>query len=84
MNNKQLKTLKAIFETPTRKNIAWDDIEKLFVALDAEIANQGGSVLTVKIKEEMQTFHRPHPQKEAKHWAVKKARKFLLKVGVKP
>jgi HicA toxin of bacterial toxin-antitoxin, len=30
------------------------------------------------------TFHRPHPEKEAKRYQVRDAREFLSKIGVKP
>jgi hypothetical protein len=29
------------------------------------------------------TFHRPHPEKEAKRYQVRDAREFLSKIGVK-
>ncbi len=84
MNSKQRKTLEAIFEKPTRKNILWSDIEKLFLALGAEIANQGGSVVTIKMNEKPYTFHRPHPEKEAKAYCVNKVREFLKENRIKP
>jgi hypothetical protein len=30
------------------------------------------------------TFHRPHPEKEAKRYQVRDAREFLIKAGVTP
>ncbi len=84
MNNRQRKTLQAIFARPTRASIAWSDIESLFAALGAEVANKGGSVMTIKLGEHVATFHRPHPQKEAKKWAVDKVRQFLTRAGVTP
>lgn len=82
MNSKQRKTLKAIFEKPTRKNISWTDIESLFLGLGAEIANRGGSVVTIKMEGKPQTFHRPHPQKEAAAYCVNNVRQFLIENGV--
>ena len=82
MNNKQRNTLKAIFEKPVRKNIAWNDIEGLFIGLGAEIANKGGSVVTIKMGGKPQTFHRPHPEKEALAYCVKNVREFLIENGV--
>lgn len=82
MNSKQRKTLKAIFEKPTRKNIPWSDIERLLEALGAEIANKGGSVVTFKMGKKPQTFHRPHPQKEAPAYCINNVRQFLLDNGV--
>ena len=30
------------------------------------------------------SFHRPHPEKEAKRYQVRDAREFLSKIGVRP
>lgn len=83
MNSKQYKTLKAILEKPSRKNILWSEIEKLFDSLGAEIANKGGSVVTIKIGGKPQTFHRPHPEKEAAAYCVTKVRQFLIENGIR-
>jgi len=84
MNSKQRKTLEAIFEKPVRKNILWSDIEGLFVAVGANIANKGGSVVTIEMGGRPHTFHRPHPEKEAKAYCVKQVSYFLEENGVKP
>lgn len=84
MNSKHRITLKAIFDKPTRKNVLWRDIEKLFEALGAELANKGGSVVTVYFGGKPQTFHRPHPEKEAPAYCVTKVREFLIENNVKP
>jgi len=84
MNSKHLKTLKAIFDKPTRRNILWSDIEKLFEALGAKIANKGGSVVTICFDDKPQTFHRPHPEKEAPAYCVVKVREFLIENDIKP
>jgi HicA toxin of bacterial toxin-antitoxin, len=84
VNNKQRKTLQAIFDKPTRSNIIWTDIEKLFTALGADVISRGGSVVTISFANRVSTFHRPHPQKEAKKWVVNKVRDLLSEAGVKP
>ena len=33
---------------------------------------------------EVETFHRPHPAKEAKRYQVRTARSFLERMGIKP
>ena len=33
---------------------------------------------------EVETFHRPHPAKEAKRYQVRSARTFLERMGIKP
>ncbi|MFI4955657.1 MAG: type II toxin-antitoxin system HicA family toxin [Gammaproteobacteria bacterium] len=71
MNSKHRKTLLAIFEKPVRKNILWSEIESLFSAIGANIVNKGGSVVTIEMNGKPHTFHRPHPEKEAKAYKVK-------------
>ena len=84
MDRKHRKTLKAIFEKPERANIAWQDVEALFVALGAEISEGSGSRVRVALKDVRAVFHRPHPRKEINKGAVKSVRRFLEAAGVKP
>ncbi len=84
MDSKHRKTLEAIFEKPERANIAWRDIEALFIALGAEITEGNGSRVRVALKDVRAVFHRPHPQKETNKGAVKSVRRFLEEAGVKP
>ena len=84
MDRKHLKTLEAIFEKPERANIAWRDIESLFIALGAEISEGSGSRVRVALKDVRAVFHRPHPRKETNKGAVKSVRRFLEAAGVKP
>ena len=84
MDRKHRKTLEAIFEKPERANIAWRDIETLFVALGAEISEGSGSRVRVALKEVRAVFHRPHPRKETNKGAVKSVRRFLEAAGAKP
>ena len=84
MDNKHHKTLEAIFEKPERANIAWRDVEALFIALGAEITEGNGSRVRVALKGVRAVFHRPHPRKETNKGAVKSVRRFLETAGVKP
>jgi hypothetical protein len=93
MNSKQRKTLEAVFSKPTPKNLVWNDIESLFVAIGCEVIEGAGSRVSFryiikrenKSDEEVQwDFHRPHPTKEAKQYQVKKAESFLTKIGQLP
>jgi len=81
---KHRKTLEAIFEKPERANLAWRDVEALFIALGAEISEGSGSRVRVALKGVRAVFHRPHPRKETTKGAVKSARRFLEAAGVKP
>ena len=84
MDKKHRKTLEAIFEKPERANIAWRDVEALFIALGAEITEGNGSRVRVALKDVRAVFHRPHPRKETNKGAVKSVRRFLESAGVKP
>ena len=84
MDRKHQKTLEAIFEKPERANIAWRDVEALFIALGAEISEGSGSRVRVALKDVRAVFHRPHPRKETNKGEVKSVRRFLEAVGVKP
>ena len=76
--------MEAIFEKPERTNIAWRDIEALFIALGEEVTEGNGSRVRVALKDVRAVFHRPHPRKETNKGAVKSVRRFLEASGVKP
>jgi hypothetical protein len=84
MNKKHRVTLGRIFSVPTRPDMAWSDIEALFLALGATIEERQGSRVLVKLKGRRAVFHRPHPRREAKRGAVRAAREFLKLAGVMP
>ena len=60
----------------------WRRIEALFRALDATIIEGTGSRVRFEMNGVVATFHRPHPQKEAKPYQVQDAREFLIRAGV--
>ena len=84
MNSKQRRTLAAVFADPVPGNIAWADIEGLLVALGAKVIEGRGSRVRFAKGGEVETFHRPHPAKEAKRYQVRAAREFLQRIGVEP
>ncbi|MCY3743362.1 MAG: type II toxin-antitoxin system HicA family toxin [Candidatus Poribacteria bacterium] len=84
LNKKHQKTLEAIFSTQVPATLQWRRIEALFMALGATKKEGGGSIVTFKLKDEDALFHRPHPQKEAKRYHIRKAREFLQQVGITP
>jgi hypothetical protein len=84
MNSKQRKTLEAIFTDPAPANIRWDDIEGLLVAVGCQMIAGSGSRVRFSCKGVIGTFHRPHPEKEAKRYQVKDAREYLAKIGITP
>lgn len=84
MNARHHKTLEDIFARPSRSDIAWRDIESLFVALGAEVTEGNGSRVRVALHGVRAVFHRPHPQKETEKGAMKSVRRFLVEAGVQP
>jgi hypothetical protein len=84
MNSTQKKTLAAIFEMPVSRNLEFKRIESLFVALGARVIEGSGSRVRFELNGIIATFHRPHPEKEAKPYQVNDARQFLEQAGVKP
>ena len=84
LNKKQSKTLQAIFDNPVRSDVDWSDVERLFVALGAEVSEGRGSRVRVTLAGVRAVFHRPHPQKETDKGALKSVRRFLVEAGFKP
>ena len=84
MNNKQRNTLQIIFRNPVVNNLEFKKIESLLVALGAELIEGEGSRVRFVLNRVVATFHRPHPNKEAKPYQVRDARDFLARAGVKP
>ena len=84
LSKKHQRTLEAIFCTQVPATLQWRRIEALFMALGATRKEGSGSIVTFKLKDEDALFHRPHPQKEAKRYHVRKAREFLEQVGITP
>ena len=84
MNSKQRKTLEAVFADPVSGTLEWAAIESLLVAAGARVIEGSGSRVRFECRGVVASFHRPHPQKEAKRYQVRDAREFLTKIGVKP
>lgn len=85
MNKKHNTTVRAIFDRPTRANIKFSDIEKLFISLGGELYEAKGSAIRISFPSGAKyDQHRPHPGKEAKRYQVEDARKILEFLGVTP
>ena len=84
MNKRQRETLERIFQTPVSTSLAWRDIEALFLAVGARTVEGSGSRVRFELNGVVATFHRPHPEKEAKPYQVRDARRFLEQAGIKP
>lgn len=84
LSAKHKKTLQVIFSTPTPVTLEWRKIEALFIALGAIVTEGNGSRVRFEINQVVASFHRPHPEKEAKAYQVRDAKTFLEAVGVTP
>jgi hypothetical protein len=84
VNSKHAKTLRLIFADSVSAGVVWADVEALLVAVGCEVVEGSGSRVRFTAKGTVATFHRPHPQKEAKRYQVRDARAFLILLGVQP
>jgi len=84
MNSKQRRTLEAIFETPTRANLNWLDIENLLLSVGADITEGAGSRVRVSLNGFRYVYHRPHPGPTTVKGAVESVREQLIKAGIRP
>ncbi len=84
MNGKQRRTLAAIFAEPVSGTIEWSAIESLLLAVGCKMIEGSGSRVRFERLGLVASFHRPHPQKEAKRYQIRDARDFLTKLGTTP
>jgi hypothetical protein len=84
MTGRHRRTLEAVFADPLRANIAWADIEALFVAAGATVSEGRGSRVRVSLNGVDAVFHRPHPRRETDRGAVRSTRRFLREAGIMP
>ena len=83
ISKKHRQTFERVFQDPIRSDIKWDDIEKLLIALGAEVTEGKGSRVRIYLNEVRAVFHRPHPRKETDKGALRSLRRFLNEAGVK-
>ena len=84
MNSRQTRTLAAVFAERTPAGLEWSAIESLLVACGCDVIEGSGSRVRFAKNGKIASFHRPHPEKEAKRYQVRDARAFLEAIGVRP
>ena len=84
MNGKQRKTLATLFKDPVSGVIEWAAIESLLVAVGCRTIEGAGSRVRFEKDGEVESFHHPHPAKEAKRYQARAARAFLIRLGIEP
>ncbi|MCG9890847.1 MAG: type II toxin-antitoxin system HicA family toxin [Thermosynechococcaceae cyanobacterium MS004] len=82
MNKKQRNTYSALFAEPIRRNILWNDVVSLVLALGGQVLQGDGSRVRFDLNDVSLNIHSPHPQKELKRYQVKAVRDFLVNAGV--
>ncbi len=83
MNKRHRETLNKIFQMPVPPSLEWRNIEALFLALGAIAVEGRGSRVRFELNGVVATFHRPHPEKEAKPYQIRDASRFLEQAGIK-
>jgi hypothetical protein len=83
LNKTHQKTLALVFGSPAPSSLEWRRIEKLFLALGAKVVEGNGSRVRFELNGVVASFHRPHPQKEAKPYQVKDVKEFLSQAGIR-
>ena len=84
LNTHNAKTLANLFAKPSPRNLEWNNIETLFVAVGCKVIEGSGSRVRFGYGPVVAMFHRPHPQTVAKRYQIEDARAFLEKIGVSP
>ena len=77
MNKKQRKTYEAIFATPIKRNIVWNEVVSLVEAMGGNVVQGNGSRVRFSMNGISLNIHSPHPQKELKRYQVKDVRVFI-------
>jgi hypothetical protein len=84
LNRKHRRVLAAVFTDPVSGTLEWAALEGLLLAVGARPIEGRGSRVRFEKDGEVETFHRPHPTKEAKRYQVRAVRAFLQRIGVTP
>jgi len=84
LKRKHRRTLDQIFRRPTSGNIPWADVESLFQALGADVAERAGSRVAIVLFGEVRVFHRPHPSPNTDKGAITSIRNWFETYEVKP
>ncbi|UOA27650.1 type II toxin-antitoxin system HicA family toxin [Pseudosulfitobacter sp. DSM 107133] len=84
VSSKHAATLASVFQTPTRSNIRWSDIEKMITAFGGQVEERAGSRVLIRLNGRRAVFQRPHPKPETDKGALVALRLFLKETGMEP
>lgn len=86
LNNARLRTWQALFSSPPRSDILWDDVIALIKALGGQELHHrqrtAGSRARFLLGGVKGFFHRPHPENVLGKGCAADIREFLLRAGV--
>ena len=81
VRRKHRRTLEAI--SNVQADLDWNDIEALFVELEAEVKERAGSRVRYRFPDGTRAvFHRPHPSNRTGRATVRAIRGLLRRMGV--
>ncbi len=81
---KHRQTLLDLFARPERANIPWNDFVVMMSAVGTIVTAGGGSAYSFVLLGRVLVVHRPHPGNELPKPAVRRIRRFLDRLGVRP
>jgi hypothetical protein len=84
MASKHRKTYDALFASPVRANIAWNDAVAMFEAFGGLVVPGKGSMFSFEINGVSTVIHRPHPGGELSKARVRALRTFLERAEANP
>lgn len=84
MNNRQRKTLEAIFTRPVPTDLTWGELESLLLSVGAKKTEGNGSRVRFELGNTDIFLHKPHNPNALREYQVKLAREFFEKTGIRP
>jgi predicted RNA binding protein YcfA (HicA-like mRNA interferase family) len=78
------RTLEAIFSDSVARTLLRRRVENLLVAVGFRVIEGNGSRVRFEKDGIVGTFHRPHPEKDAKPYQIRDARRLLQSLGIEP
>jgi hypothetical protein len=84
MSNRHRATLESVFRDPVSATIVWAEVERMLVHYGAEILEGRGGRIKVEMRLHRIALHRPHSQKEAKEYQIRRVRDLLTREGIVP
>jgi hypothetical protein len=78
------RVLQAIFDVPTRSNIAWGDAVSALEGRGVLVVPSGGSRFRLAANGVRIVVHRPHPGAEMSKPLVERIRVFCEQAGIEP